>query len=128
MLLFSSLRGIDRRKNINCFLDSYYASFCEVFSSAGEEVPFTRSELQDEYNRMYTYGITMGLMSIPIAMKSEDIPDFQDGPEHSKEVDDMIAPQREQFVFSFKNNRSFRSRVMDMLNDIVLTNKSSIYD
>ena len=127
LFLFSSLQGIDRRSHLQCFLDSYYASFCSVFAGAGYTVPFTREELQQEYDRMFTYGITMALMSIPIVMESEDIPDLEDCQSDTTDQNDQIAPQRRQVVHSFKTNKAFRSRVLDIFNDILIDNKSPVY-
>ena len=114
--LWACLNGTDRRKYLNCFLFNYYATLSTIFASAGEPMPFTMEELVQEYNRMRTFGIITGLFSSCVIQESDQVEEFD--PNSGESIYDF---RKDQIVHSYDNNPCYRSRLMDLFNEISQT-------
>ena len=119
MLLFSSLSIEDRKEKTNYFLDIYYKSFCEIFRLTETPVPFCRQELQEEYTRLQTYGIFLGIMSLPSGIKTEDFDELERELGESRQIYDERTLNKMQTIYSFKNDPMFKSRVLALLQDVI---------
>ncbi|KAK3874030.1 hypothetical protein Pcinc_021004 [Petrolisthes cinctipes] len=73
--LYTSIRGDIRRANLQEFLGVYYNTFSSVIEAGGVAVPFTLSQLKQEFRKRMMYGLLFCCIAIPFYLgKDVEIP------------------------------------------------------
>ncbi|KAK3894911.1 hypothetical protein Pcinc_001359 [Petrolisthes cinctipes] len=77
--LYTGLRGDIRRAKLQDFLGVYYNTFSSVVEAGGMAVPFTLSELKQEFRKRMMYGLLFSLLVIPFQLgKGVEVPSAEE--------------------------------------------------
>lgn len=76
---YLSVKGHIRRPKLQDFLEDYYSTFSSVIEAGGETVPFTLSELRQDFRKKMMFGLLFSLLVVPFFLgKGEDAPSADD--------------------------------------------------
>ena len=74
-VMYTSLDGDYRKKNLPMLLETYYASFASVLSETKVPMPFSLPGLAKEFQRTIIFGFVMALMVVPtVLLEPKDAP------------------------------------------------------
>ncbi|XP_068230150.1 uncharacterized protein [Palaemon carinicauda] len=117
-LTFTSLEGLDRRKNINSYLKTYYMTFQEILEAGGLKMPFTYEELLEEYKAKHVFGIMSALEIVPLVVgEASEVPDYGNISEGG--TDSFVQKQRDNMLQMFEKNPLLRQRFLPIFEDII---------
>lgn len=73
--LYVSIKGHVRRGKLNDFLEDYYSTFSSVIQAGGATVPFTLSELREEFRKKMKFAFMFCLLIVPLLLvRGDDLP------------------------------------------------------
>lgn len=117
--LYTSVKGQIRRPNLHQFLDDYYDTFSSVLQAGGVTVPYTLSELKDEFRSKMLYGVMLFFMVAPLyigeGIRGPSAEDFMS--ENSKER--MEAWRKGVSDESLQNSPSLEQFFLMSVDDVV---------
>lgn len=122
-MLYCSLNGDVRTKNLTNIFNTYYASFASIMALAGQPLKFTVDELTQEFYAKNLFGLFMGMMLIPIVlMDSEDAPSFDDfkGDDMQKSMEQF----QEKMMDTVQKNPLLTPRFLSMFDEM---NESGLF-
>ncbi|KAK4315794.1 hypothetical protein Pmani_012988 [Petrolisthes manimaculis] len=116
--LYTGLRGDIRRAKLQDFLGIYYNTFSSVVEAGGMAVPFTLSELKQEFRKRMMYGLLFSLLVVPFQLgEGVEVPSAEEI--LSENVKETLEVWRQNLKQSIHDNPTlndfFLSTVDDML-------------
>ena len=71
--LYSSVKGCDRKANLDKYLEHYFNEYQNTLKKAQiEEIPFSLQELKDEQRENLLFGAIQGMFLIPLVLVDEE--------------------------------------------------------
>ena len=90
-LFYNSMSGEVRRPNIEAFLRLYHTTFNDVMEAGGKTVPFTQSQLLEDFRQKNITGVMFAILSATVMFL-----DDEDTVDSSKEcTEDLVDTFRE---------------------------------
>ncbi|CAL4126184.1 unnamed protein product [Meganyctiphanes norvegica] len=116
--IFASIEGPVRKPNIGQLLNDYYASFSSVIEGYGENLPFTKEELVQEFRNKNAYGLIMGNIYVPtVIMETEDVPDLENI--EPGKMEEFMQDWCQNAVTSIEKNPACKPRFVAMYDEML---------
>lgn len=117
-MLYCSLAGDVRSKQLPSFLTRYYATFASVVAASGTPMKYTSSGLRKEFINKNTFGFIHGIMLMPlILMDADDIPKLENivGADEA-EIQKLVMQYMKEMI---KKNKQLKPRLLSMFDEMM---------
>ncbi|KAK4307918.1 hypothetical protein Pmani_020366 [Petrolisthes manimaculis] len=116
--LYTCVRGDIRKAKLQDFLGVYYSTFSSVVEVGGVAVPFTLSELKQEYRKRMMYGLMICLLFVPYYLGEDvEVPSAEEFmSDNSKE---NLEAWRQNLKHSLHDNPNLKHFCLASVDDII---------